>query len=512
MKIAKKDAALLLAELDLGSSVAETDTLLEAARVETSVFDDLLSDRVDLIPGTKGSGKTALYRMFVDFLPEFMLQGRKVVIAHGVRQRQDTVFLAYKKEFDKLTESDFIDFWCIYFISLAYEHFIKNEVYRSYLEGCESEIKHFQGAYRRARIPDFEGSKSLKEIISWALALVQKLKPTVTWKAPDDAGQLELSLGLDGEKDRDKKTATVDDPRMPSYIDLLAASLENLLAKVDLNLWLMVDRLDELFARRSETERRALRGLLKTIRLFRSDRIRIKIFLRDDIFEHLVSGEGFAAFTHVTARQSDTLRWSEDQILTMIVNRIFSNEAFRQFFRVDSHLLKDNPEYRSHLFYKVFSDTVHRPPNQSPTLRWIYNHTKDGRGVVTPRDVIDLLTRASQKQRDTFRHDSSGETDRLIYGPAIVYGLDELSKGKRVNYLEAEFPHKWEVIRKLLGGGTEYSQSAARRLFGSSLERILEDLISMGVLYRASRKGEPTFRIPFVCRKGLECTQKYIAK
>ena len=35
---------------------------MEAARVETSVFSDLLADRVDLVPGTKGSGKSVLYR------------------------------------------------------------------------------------------------------------------------------------------------------------------------------------------------------------------------------------------------------------------------------------------------------------------------------------------------------------------------------------------------------------------------------------------------------------------
>ena len=52
--IKKRDAANLLAGLDLGSAVAESDNLLEAARVETSVFDDLLADRIDLIPGTKG--------------------------------------------------------------------------------------------------------------------------------------------------------------------------------------------------------------------------------------------------------------------------------------------------------------------------------------------------------------------------------------------------------------------------------------------------------------------------
>ena len=40
----------MLASLDLGSSVAESDTVLETARIETSAFTDLLADRVDLIP------------------------------------------------------------------------------------------------------------------------------------------------------------------------------------------------------------------------------------------------------------------------------------------------------------------------------------------------------------------------------------------------------------------------------------------------------------------------------
>ncbi|MBC8029431.1 MAG: hypothetical protein H7Z16_04915 [Pyrinomonadaceae bacterium] len=82
-------AANLLRALDLGSSIAEQDTLLESARVETSAFSDLLQDRVDLIPGTKGSGKSALFRIFVDFLPERLLAQRKVVIAHGVQKHGD---------------------------------------------------------------------------------------------------------------------------------------------------------------------------------------------------------------------------------------------------------------------------------------------------------------------------------------------------------------------------------------------------------------------------------------
>src|SRR6516164_8739696 len=91
--ILKVNAAELLAGLDLGSAVAESDNLLETARVETSVFDDLLADRVDLIPGTKGSGKTALYRIFVDILPQMMLEDKKIIFPIRLRQVDGRTFL-----------------------------------------------------------------------------------------------------------------------------------------------------------------------------------------------------------------------------------------------------------------------------------------------------------------------------------------------------------------------------------------------------------------------------------
>jgi hypothetical protein len=195
----KQKAARLLTTLDLGSGVAEDDDLLEAARIETSVFHDLLRDRVDLVPGTKGSGKTALYRMFVDFLPDILLNQRRVVIAHGVRGRHDAVFQAYKEQFDTLSEADFIDFWCVYLISLAYEQFLRSSTYSSYLTDCDKEVATFLRKYREAGIPEFDRRKSLLEIIGWALAVVKTFKPKVVWKAPEDVGQIEFSLdiGLD---------------------------------------------------------------------------------------------------------------------------------------------------------------------------------------------------------------------------------------------------------------------------------------------------------------------------
>lgn len=501
------EAADLLAALDLGSGVAETDELLEAARIETSVFDDLLADRVDIVPGTKGSGKTALYRILVDFLPRTLLQHRRVVLAHGVSSRQDTVFLAFKDQFDKLDEADFVDFWCVYLASLANEQFIKNLKFDGYLHESSSEVELFRRAYRNANIPDLDRSRSLKEIISWSLAVVKKLKPKVVWKAPEDIGQFELQLG---ETEVEPTGSRKSEPKLPLQINTLVEALNAVLETANLSIWLMIDRLDELFARRSTTERKALRGLLTTVRLFASDRIRVKVFLRDDIMEQIVAGDGFTALSHVAARRSDTLRWTEDQLLSMIVRRIFANERFAIKFKPDQSLLATNIEYQRQLFYQIFDSTVYRPPNQSPTMRWIFNHTKDGRGVVTPRDVINLVARAGQWQRDQFRREPDADTERLIYGKAIQYGLSELSKDKKTIYLEAEFPHKWKDIAKFVGGGGQYSERALRRILAAKWQVVVDDLVSMGVLERTTRQGKRTYTIPFVYRAGLECTQKYV--
>lgn len=328
------------------------------------------------------------------------------------------------------------------------------------------------------------------------------------YRPPKDAGEFEFDLLGRVEDAAQPPKSSQSGPAIPMYVENVKVNLEEILAKSDLCLWLMIDRLDEIFPRRSPLETRALRGLLRAMRVFDSPRVRIKVFLRDDILEQVVaSGNGFTALTHLTARQADTLRWSEDQILTMIVKRLFAAEVLCSFLGIDKEKLDASREYREQAFYLVFPRTVHAGSNQSHTLRWIYNHTADGWGVVTPRDVIVLLTRAKQRQQDEFSEDPSGDTEWLIGPTAIRYGLTELSKGKRTDLLGAEFPHLLNHIKKFVGGKTEYGENAMQRLLGNNWRNIGEDLVSIGLFSKTTGVGRSTYRIPFVFRDGLELTQ-----
>jgi hypothetical protein len=66
-----KTLSKLLEALDLGASVAEADTLLETARVETSAFSDLLNDRVDLVLEPRGPARVHFSEFLSIFCPTF---------------------------------------------------------------------------------------------------------------------------------------------------------------------------------------------------------------------------------------------------------------------------------------------------------------------------------------------------------------------------------------------------------------------------------------------------------
>jgi hypothetical protein len=508
MAHSNKVLSTLLQGLDLGSSVAETDTVLETARIETSAFSDLLNDRVDLVPGTKGSGKSALFRIFVDFLPDFLLSHRKVVVAHGIQAPGDPVFHAFLDRFSELTEEEFVSFWCIYLVSLAHEQFIKGPRYSKLLANASAEINKFRVACSNAKIPEIQAKKSLRDILEWSLHVLTSWRPKVKYRVPGDAGEFELDLFGSRTEAGPQKTEEISEHSLPKYVNDIKASLEAVLDASKLSLWLMVDRLDEVFPRRSEVEKTALRGLLRAMRYFASASIRVKVFLRDDMLEQVVRTEsGFTALTHVTVRQADTLRWTQDQILAMVVKRFFSNSALAACLKVSREQLEASASYRAGAFHKVFPPTVFKGTRQSPTIRWICNRCADGRGVVTPRDALDLLIRAKQRQQDIYAADPDGSSDHVIGSMAIQYGFEELSKRKRETYLEAEFPHLWKDIGKFLGGKTDYSGAALESLLGSDWRATAEHLLSIGFFSKGRKGGEEVFSIPFLYRHGMNLTQ-----
>lgn len=58
--------AEILKELNLGKSVAESDSRLDSYFVDTHTFNALYTGQRDIVAGDKGTGKTALYRILIE--------------------------------------------------------------------------------------------------------------------------------------------------------------------------------------------------------------------------------------------------------------------------------------------------------------------------------------------------------------------------------------------------------------------------------------------------------------
>jgi hypothetical protein len=149
-RISAENYRRVLRSLNVGSPIAEDDGLLSDSRwrIETAVFQQLLSDEIDIVRGTKGSGKTALYRVFADFLPDTLLFGGfgrpKTAVLKGIEVTGDSVFRKFNDQFAQLTEVAFQNFWRIYLISLINSQLIEGQRFATALAPAKKELKKYR--------------------------------------------------------------------------------------------------------------------------------------------------------------------------------------------------------------------------------------------------------------------------------------------------------------------------------------------------------------------------------
>src|ERR1035438_1478954 len=106
----------LLRRLDLGNSVAEFDEALDRYFVETEAFRALALDKADIIAGEKGTGKTALYRVFKKRYTA-TTELKQVEVVAGFNPAGNPVFqrLAWVSP---LAEGQYVSIWKTYLLSL----------------------------------------------------------------------------------------------------------------------------------------------------------------------------------------------------------------------------------------------------------------------------------------------------------------------------------------------------------------------------------------------------------
>ena len=290
--------------------------------------------------------------------------------------------------------------------------------------------------------------------------------------------------------------------------DLLDAA-NSAIASEELEVWLALDRLDVAFAEMRELEENALRALFRVyVDLLGFENIRLKIFLRDDIWARITSS-GFREASHIT--RQITLTWDDRSLLNLIIRRALSNPELCEYYDVSPEEVLSDREAQEELFYRVFPEQVERGERKSTTLKWMVGRTRDGTDRTAPRELIHLVESArGQQLRASELGDDEPEGETLINGAAIKAGLPDVSQARLQRTLYAEYPEYKPWIEKLEGQKTEQTEetlSVLWRTGAGEAARRAQRLVEIGFFEQRVRAGIPSYWVPFLYRDSLKMVQ-----
>lgn len=480
-----------LDNIDFGGYIAEQENSLSSYFQRTAVWESLKSGDADIIIGAKGSGKSALFRE---------LLGQKessdnIIILSAENVNDSPVFETVLKEAEPLNEYEFKGLWGIYLAAVIGNHLIANDEYKVYKDFLDILLKE----------------KLIKKEESSLSAMLKTAKKYV--KALFERGaEIGLSTEINGVKHSGNivfESVTIEEESHGYiYINDLLKMVDKMLKKQEKSLWVCFDRLDVAFEKNEDIEVVALRTLLKfylnTIGL---TNIKLKIFLRKDIFSKITNKERFSELTHL--QRKDDIVWNNEDILNMIVLRMVSKEEFiKNLSHTRDQILADS-QLQSDLFYSVFPAKVDGKENvndkKSPTLNWLVNRTVDSTDEINPRDILYLLNRAKKIQMNL---DTRGErSDSTISKKALKQALKDTSKFKLEQFFYAEYPNLTSSIKKLKGLKSEQSIDTLKEIWGKNEEdtvKIVNDLVRYGFF---SEKQDKKYVVPFIYRFALDIKQ-----
>lgn len=486
----------VLQALDLGSAVAEHDQLLKEHFVETAVFKQVVEDRVDVVAGDKGTGKTAIFLVLSERYASYpALRDVEVVPAFNPA---GTPIFQRLLETETMDEAQYIAVWKVYFLSLA-----GNWVLNFFDEDLSSDMRRLDELLRSA---DLRSADETPETIFGKLInRVKKQFARITGfeaSASATADGIPILTGRflfdSDDSDAESKGKPGTDTVRP---DDALALLQRILADNGFKIWLVVDRLDEAFQGKPAVERPALRALLRTyLDMLGFSNVRLKLFIRRDLLARITVGGsgGFVNLTHINARKVE-ITWDDEDLKDLLDRRLRASGQF-----VD--MLDAETDSSDALFQLVFPDQVDPGTRKPKTWAWMLTRIRDANGVKPPRNLIDLALKAQEQQFK--REERSPRTytpdkEPLITSDALKKGLQALSEQRVLDTLLAEAGEDAVLIEPFRNGKSEHNRETLAELLGENSVSKVEVLKTLGFL-------EPigaNFKIPMLYRGGLGITQ-----
>jgi hypothetical protein len=489
----------ILGSANFGERIAEEEVDdLATYFVETDDWSRLFQGRVDVVYGPKGAGKSALYSLLSAKAGE--LFDANTILIQAEKPRGTPAFKDLQAD-PPASEIEFVSLWKLYFLTLLASMF---DDYRLVGEDVDAIRAQLQDANL---VPK---GLSLQGLIQSAFSYVKlALRP----QSIETAINLDPNSGAPASfvpkivfrepspEERSKGIESVD--------RLIAKANAALIQNGNIDVWILLDRLDVAFAENLALEANALRALFRAyLDLFDQPNIKLKIFLRSDIWDRITS-EGFREASHITRHL--TISWNRQSLLNLIVRRALKNEGIRKAYGVSAAEVLTSIQAQEAFFYRLFPKQVDVGPNKPHTLEWLLSRTRDGTQVNAPRELIHMLNSLRGQQMRRFEvGETEPEEENLFSRVTFKAALPEVSEVRLTQTLYSEHPALKPKIEALRNGRTTQTVGSLQRAWGANeaeTRQAADELVAIGFFERRGTREEPEYWVPFLYRDALSLAQ-----
>lgn len=438
--------------------VAATAQEIEAEKIpdifqRTEDFPKFLSNKYWLIRGAKGTGKSLLFRLFVEQSEEAKkladyyadINHVNFIAGHAKPELSKTILdgddlASYEK---RAGENAWRDFWRNYAL----------------LRLCHSQPGLRDVLDRELVELSAADNPKHSDIVSW---LVKRTSPEAAPQAGDELRECDRWLQENNRR-----------------------------------VWLLYDELDAGFGFNQENyarRRRALEALLawwlESGTSFKS--IVPKIFLREDIWDRL----NFTNKGHYVGR-SLQLRWDEADLWRLVLRQALNNSGgLRQAINNKLGMVVEPDrldliqlDQLQHGLFVLWGERMGRG-KAAYTYNWVRKRTADSQDNRFPRSLILLLEEAIKKEKD---YSKEYTDERIIRPKALTDALPEVSK-QRVAEVRNEYPELGELLDKLQNQRSPIDEERLAELWGKNRTELNDDIKSMldaGIFKERSRPKDP---------------------
>jgi cellulose biosynthesis protein BcsQ len=373
----------------------------------TNDFEKFLDHATCLIRGRKGTGKTALYWLFLKYksdaqkLARGRLDNTVFLSAHGRYQESRPTRGQFQFIHENLQQQGgtWEAFWRAYLLL------------RCHQENLCNFPKNRKG----------EKFSELKNIINNL--------PKGKWQSEYNQVLLELSTN-----------AILSEIVNDTINIIIHEEAKNKSQKI----WLLYDDLDEDFPEAGEVRQSALSGLFQLVQSCDANRlteIRFKIFLREDIWNRLI----FDNKSHFTGRDI-ILQWTRVDFLRLAFRQSIQSPDFKDLVNRFSPIAEDAIDQTTEdaidkALELLWGSRRRRGDKAKYLSRWVYERLTDSSGTTFPRSLSILLTGAKEQEL-SYQGKSSIQTptDRLLRSKSLEMGLKKASE-KRCDEIKEEYRH-----------------------------------------------------------------------